>query len=112
MKTIPLLILTIFFSACSNKTALDNMVDSDMKAMLKDYMNAPNEFPIYLYAVDYSLRFPENQVILDSTTNKQMVFDIPYIVANKKKYDIRKIWGMREAQSKLITTELKIEFTK
>lgn len=41
-----------------------------------------------------------------------MVFDIPYLVVNKKKYDIRKIWGMREAQSKLITTELKIEFTK
>lgn len=41
-----------------------------------------------------------------------MVFDIPYIVTNKKKYDIRKILGMREAQSKLITTELKIEFTK
>lgn len=112
MRTILLLISTILFSACSNKTELDNMVDSDMKATIRDYMNAPNEFPIYLYAVDYSLRFPENQVLLDSTTNKQMVFGIPYLVVNKKKYDIRKVWGMREAQSKLITTELKIEFTK
>lgn len=116
MKTIPLLILTIFFSACSNKTELDNMVDPDMKATLRDYGNAPNEFPVYLYAVDYSLRFPDNKVLLDSTTNKQMVLD-PYIVANKRRYDIRKIWGMREAQSetkatKLITTALKIEFNK
>lgn len=46
MRTILLLISTIFFSACSNKTELDNMVDSDMKATLRDYMNAPNEFPI------------------------------------------------------------------
>ena len=117
MKTIPLLILIIFFSACSNKTELDNNVDSDMKATLRDYINAPNEFPVYFYAVDFSLRYPDNKVLLDSTTNKQMSIDMPYLVANKRRYDIRKIWGMREAQfetkpTKLITTELKIEFTK
>ncbi|MEY4539282.1 MAG: hypothetical protein RLZZ306_1039 [Bacteroidota bacterium] len=117
MKTIQLFILIILFSACSKKTDLDNIVDSDMKATLRDYINSPNEFPVYFYAVDYSLRYPENKVLLDSTTNKQMSFDIPYLVANNKRYDIRKIWGMREAQkeikpTKLITTELKIEFTK
>jgi hypothetical protein len=117
MKTALLLILTIFFSACSNKTELDNIVDPDMKATLRDYINSPNEFPVYFYTVDYSLRYPENKVLLDSTTNKQMSFDIPYLVANNKRYDIRKIWGMREAQkeikpTKIITTELKIEFMK
>ena len=117
MKTTMLLILTIFFSACSTKTELDNIVDPDVEATLKDYVNAPNQFPVYFYAVDYSLQYPDNIVLLDSTTNKQMSIDVPYLVANKKRYDIRKIWGMREVQAEtkpttLITTELKIEFTK
>jgi hypothetical protein len=112
MKTALLIILTIIFSACSSKTDLDNIVDADMKATLRDFINAPNEFPVYLYAVDYSLPYPENKILLDSTINKQMSFDIPYLVANKKRYDIHKIWGLREAKSKSITTELKIEFTK
>jgi hypothetical protein len=117
MKTLPLLILAIFLSACSNKTELENFVDPDIEATLRDYINSPNEFPVYFYTVNYSLSYPENKVLLDSTTNKQMSFDIPYLVANNKRYDIRKIWGMREAQkeikpTKIITTELKIEFTK
>ncbi len=112
MKTTLLLILTIFFSGCSNKTELDNMVDPDMKAILRDYINAPDEFPVYFYKVDYSLPYPANEVLLDSTTNKQMSLDIPYILANQKKYDIRKIWGMREAKSNSITTDLKIKITK
>ena len=112
MKTIQLFILIILFSACSNKTELDNMVDPDMKAILRDYMNASDEFPVYFYRVDYSLPYPANEILLDSTTNKQMSFDIPYIVANQKRYDIRKIWGMREAKSNSITTDLKIKITK
>jgi hypothetical protein len=117
MKTATLLILTVFFSACSNKTELDNIVDSDMKAILRDYINASNEFHVYLYEDDYKKSYPNDKVLLDSTTNKQMIMDIPYLVVNNKRYDIRKIWGMREAQkeikpTKIITTELKIEFMK
>ncbi len=117
MKITLLLTLITFLSACSNKTELNNLVDPDMKATLRDYINSSNEFSVYFYKVDYSLSYPENKVLLDSTTNKQMSMEIPYIIANKKRYDIRKIWGMREAQkeikpTKIITTELKIEFTK
>lgn len=117
MKTTLLLILTIFLSACSNKTEFENIVDSDMKATLTDYINNPNEFPVYFYGVDYSLRYPQNRVLVDSTTNKQMPIDVPSLVAKNKRYDIRKIWGMRKMQfetkpTKLTTTELKIEFTK
>jgi hypothetical protein len=117
MKTATLLILAIIFSACSNKTDLDNIVDPDMKATLRDYINAPNEFPVYLYEDDYKKSYPKDKVLLDSTTNKQMIMDIPYLVVNNKRYDIRKIWGMRSVQKEikpltLITTELKIEFMK
>lgn len=74
-------------------------------------------FPVYLYSVDYKQSYPNDKTLLDSSTNKQISLELPYIVANKKRYDIRKIWGMREAQketipTKLITTELKIEFMK
>jgi hypothetical protein len=117
MKTLPLLILTIIFSACSNKTDLDNIVDPDMKAILRNYINASNEFAVYLYEDDYKQSYPKDKVLLDSTTNKQMIMDIPYLVVNNKRYDIRKIWGMRSVQKEikpltLITTELKIEFMK
>jgi hypothetical protein len=117
MKIILLLTLITFFSACSNKTDLESLVDSDMKATLRDYINTPNEFPVYFYSLDYSKPYPEDKILLDSTTNKQMSLEAPYIIANKKRYDIRKIWGMRSVQKEikpttLITTELKIEFTK
>lgn len=117
MKILQILTLAVALTACAKSSELDSIVDSDMKATLRDYVNAPNEFPVYLYAVDYKQNYPNNKVLLDSTTNKQMSIEIPYIVANKRRYDIRKIWGMREAKkeiipTKLITTELKIEFTK
>ncbi|PWK28352.1 hypothetical protein LV89_01136 [Arcicella aurantiaca] len=117
MKTISLLILGFFFLDCSNKTELDNYVDPDMKATLRDYINDTNEFPVYLYSVNYKENSQNNRILLDSTTNKQISLELPYIIANKKRYDIRKIWGMREAKketipTKLITTELKIEFMK
>jgi hypothetical protein len=117
MKILQILTLAVALTACSKSPEIDSIVDSDMKATLTEYMNAPNEFPVYLYAVDYKQNYPNNKVLLDSTTNKQMSIEIPYIVANRRRYDIRKIWGMREAKketipTKLITTELKIEFMK
>ena len=117
MKILQIFTLAIALTACSKSPELDSLVDSDMKATLTEYMNAANEFPLYLYSVDYKQNYPDNKILLDSTTNKQISLELPYIVANKKRYDIRKIWGMREDQketipTKLITTELKIEFMK
>ncbi|MEY4541733.1 MAG: hypothetical protein RLZZ306_3490 [Bacteroidota bacterium] len=91
MKKYLALILFVSLS-CSKKNdeEVEKNVYTTRIAILNDFFNKPNQFPIYLYYTDASIT-KYNRTLGDSTDNKQIKLKDLSIIVNQKVYDIRKI---------------------
>jgi hypothetical protein len=109
------LILILILSVSCSKEKEDESLYRDRLATLKEQISKPEAFTIYLYYrnVDNMI---DGKVLIDSTSNKNVIIENLSININKKTYDVRKIWGMdwrsKEQNQKYLVTQMNIVFLR
>lgn len=115
-KYLTLVLLMSLSCSKKNDEEVEKNIYATRIAILNDFFDKPNKFPIYLYYTDASItRY--NRTLGDSTDNKQIKLKDLSIIVNQRVYDIRKINNMGavntyDSNNIWGTQELEIIFNK
>ena len=115
MKKILLVIFVFSTTGCSKKIEEFEIKDPDLLVSLKEQINKPEKYPLYLYYRDFG-KSPSGKTLIDSTFNKEVAIENLSLIVNKKIYDIRKInnmsWFYKQSNQISVTSSMEIIFIK